>query len=182
MADPFTGEIRFFGFNYAPMDWAYCNGAQMTVQQNPALFSILANRFGGDGQQTFNLPNLQGRALAGVGVAPTYSPVGQTGGSAGVTLTGAQSPPHQHGVQAMPLNPAVVAQPAANSYLAGTVNAPSFSTTDIDPWQVSDRLAPATIQPALGGTNGVATAHENRQPFLALNACICLYGEYPVRP
>ena len=82
----------------------------------------------------------------------------------------------------MPLNPAVVAQPAANSYLAGTANGPSFSTTNIDPWQVSDGLASATIQPALGGTNGVATAHENRQPFLALNACICLSGEYPVKP
>ncbi|OHX35881.1 hypothetical protein BJL95_11610 [Methylomonas sp. LWB] len=108
MADPFLGEIHIFGFAYAPQDWAFCNGQQMAIQQQNALYALLGTRFGGDGRSFFNLPNLQGRAPIhfGANPLPASQPyqMAQTGGTSGATvqtqtafsLTTANLPSHTH--------------------------------------------------------------------------------------
>ena len=100
MANPFIGEIRIFAGNFAPRDWAFCNGDLQLISQNSALFAILGTAYGGDGRTTFRLPNLSDRAPmhAGEGVGPGLTPrlVGQTGGATTETLTEAQMPQHSH--------------------------------------------------------------------------------------
>ena len=102
MADPFYGEVRAFGFSFAPVNWAFCAGQTIQVQQNAALFSIIGNRFGGNGTTNFMLPNLQGRAAMGAGTGPGLSSrnIGETLGTATETLTLAQIPAHSHGISA----------------------------------------------------------------------------------
>src|ERR1700729_3051422 len=102
MADPFIGEIRTFGFNFAPIGWALCNGAILPINQNQALFSLLGNFYGGDGRSNFALPDLRSRVPLGLGQGtglPFYS-IGETGGAGTVTLTTAQLPAHSHQVNA----------------------------------------------------------------------------------
>ncbi|MDT4292121.1 tail fiber protein [Methylomonas sp. MO1] len=111
MADPFLGEIRIFGFAYAPQDWAFCNGQQMAIQQQAALYALLGTRFGGDGRNYFNLPNLQGRAPIhfGANPIPNAAPyqLAQVGGTTGnavqtqtaFSLTTANLPSHNHSAE-----------------------------------------------------------------------------------
>ena len=98
MADPFLGEIRLFGGNFAPQGWALCNGQLLSISQNTALFSILGTTYGGDGIQTFALPNLQGRVPIhwGQGAGLSAYNLGQSGGSENVTLLVNQIPAHSH--------------------------------------------------------------------------------------
>ena len=98
MSQPFMGEIRTFGFPFAPRGWAQCNGQLMAIQQNQALFSILGTTYGGDGVQTFGLPNLKGRTTIGFGNGPGLSPyaLGQTGGEESHTLNFQEIPQHNH--------------------------------------------------------------------------------------
>ena len=98
MSDPFVGEIRVFGFNYAPDGWASCAGQLLPISQNTALFSILGTSFGGDGKSTFALPNLQGTVPVHVGAGLGLTPrvLGETGGTAEVTLSVAEMPAHSH--------------------------------------------------------------------------------------
>ena len=97
MANPFLGEIRAFSFAFAPTGWALCNGQTMQISQNAALFSLLGTTYGGNGVQTFQLPNLQGRV--GIHVGGGFAQ-GQTAGEEAVALTTAQLPPHTHSVNA----------------------------------------------------------------------------------
>ena len=98
MSDPYLGEIRPVGFNFAPVDWALCNGQTLSISQNTALFSLLGTSFGGNGTSTFALPNLQGNAALGMGQGPGLSsyPIGQAIGSATVTLAVPQLGAHNH--------------------------------------------------------------------------------------
>src|SRR5271166_3581841 len=102
VSEPFIGEIRLFGFNFAPVGWALCNGQLMPIAQNTPLFSLIGIYYGGDGITTFALPNLQSRVPIGQGQGPGLSPytIGQTGGIENVTLTGNQMPEHTHTVKA----------------------------------------------------------------------------------
>src|SRR6266478_4037970 len=93
MSSPFIGEIRMFGGNFAPVGWAFCNGALIPISENDALFNLIGTTYGGDGQTTFALPNLQSRVPAHVG--PGFA-LGQTGGAESVTLTTSQVPAHNH--------------------------------------------------------------------------------------
>src|ERR1700719_3340863 len=103
MATPYIGEIRMFGGNFAPRNWALCNGQLLLISQNTALFSILGTTYGGNGTTTFGLPNLQGRVPihwgSGAGLS-TYAP-GQTAGAESVTLLQSNLPPHSHAVNAI---------------------------------------------------------------------------------
>ncbi|MDQ6777385.1 MAG: tail fiber protein, partial [Actinomycetota bacterium] len=102
MSEPFLGEVRTFGFNFAPRGWAFCNGQLLPISQNTALFSLLGTQYGGDGIQTFALPDLRGRVGIHQGSGPGLSPyaIGQTGGTETVTLTSNEMPAHNHSVNA----------------------------------------------------------------------------------
>ncbi|AWK88354.1 phage tail protein [Azospirillum thermophilum] len=180
--DPFIGEIRIFGFDYAPQDWAYCNGQAVPVQQYQALFSLIGNIYGGSGSPptAFNLPNLQSQVP--MGAAPmqnnNLTALNQASGAEAVQLTPAQMPTHTHamGGEVMP-------QAANQTNTPGPTVLPNvvivngkFSSA------FSNAAANTTFSPiAISGAGGNGV-HENRQPFLALNFCICTDGIYPDFP
>ena len=174
MADPYTGEIRIFPFDYAPLDWAFCNGQTMQIQQNNVLFAIIGIQFGGDGKTTFQLPNFQGCAPIhqGTGTGLTPQVVGEESGNNTVTLLMSEMPYHNHNVISYTAGVTNVGTPTNALYISRTSSGNVWS--DQSP---NTTLAIQTVQNT-GGSN----AHENRQPYLALNFCICLYGNYPPRP
>ncbi|MBW4889828.1 tail fiber protein [Mucilaginibacter sp. HMF5004] len=98
MDSPFMGQIQAFGFNFAPRGWSTCQGQLLSIAQNTALFSLLGTIYGGNGQQTFQLPNLSGRVAVGQGTGPGLSPytIGQIGGSENTTILVSNMPPHTH--------------------------------------------------------------------------------------
>src|ERR1700691_2246006 len=102
MSDQFVAEIRIFGFTVPPTGWAYCNGQLLPISQNTALFSLLGTFYGGDGTNTFALPNLQGCVIVGPGQGPGLNPycIGESGGSASVTLLETELPSHNHTIPA----------------------------------------------------------------------------------
>lgn len=174
MSDCFLGEIQMFGFPYNPNGWAFCNGAMLPLRQNVALFSLIGTRFGGDGQNTFQLPNLTTRAATSQGTGPSLSQrdMGETFGAVGVNLTPDQLPAHRHDLVAFAQAAAKrLATPVANGALSmpGSNAIKSFSSTAPNTAMAPNMLAPA-------GANG---AHENRQPYLAVNFCIALQGAFP---
>jgi microcystin-dependent protein len=177
MADPFTAEVRAFGFNFAPVNWAFCNGAQVQIQQNSTLYALLGVTYGGNGTTNFNLPNLQGSTVVDVGAgnALTARTAGEQVGAATVTLDMTTMPSHNHGLAALEVTAANQAQlaPSASSYITRNFGQQVYSDgNNVD----------ATMDPRSIGPSGGSQGHENRQPYLAVNFCICLYGEYPSRP
>lgn len=185
--DAFTGEIRIFGFSYAPIDWAYCNGAQIQIQQNPALYSILHTYYGGNGTTNFNLPNIQGCLPMGQGTGTGLSPrtIGQTVGAEAVTLTYNNLPIHSHTANLATTTtltnktagPATAAPLSLGSSV--TTSPTNIATFVQDPTQPNTTMNPGVLQP-FGAA--VPTAHENRQPYLAMSYCICTSGYYPINP
>jgi microcystin-dependent protein len=178
MTSPFLGEIRVFGFNFNPRGWAFCNGGVLAIAQNTALFSILGTTYGGNGQTTFALPDLRGRVAIGPGQGPGLSPqsLGQTGGTETVTLSPTQMPQHNHVLNAATLSPANAAQnvaaPTAQAYLGLS----SPNNLYIDPVAPNTTLINSSVAATGGGQ-----AHENRQPYLAVNFCIAVQGIFPSR-
>jgi microcystin-dependent protein len=176
MADPFSGEIRAFGFNYAPMDWAYCNGQSMAVMQNQVLFSVIGTTYGGDGKNDFLLPNLQGRAPVGVGPSDA---LGSTMGAEGVTLTTSQMPAHTHTLNGeLSRSPALLQTDPTATCLPGSMA--TTSPVGILRGFANVQSPDTCLSPAALNVAGASQAHENRQPFLTVNFCICFSGEYPV--
>lgn len=171
MADPFVAEIRMFGFNFAPSGWALCNGALIPISQNTALFSLLGTTYGGDGRTTFSLPNLQSAFAIGPGQGPGLSPreLGETGGSANVTLLESEIPSHTHPLRAT--LSATTGNPAGAT-LAPTANGASA-------YRIPG--ATAAMAPSALLSTGGSQPHENRQPYLGLNFCIALQGVFPPR-
>jgi len=174
MQDPWLGEIALVAFNFAPQGWAFCNGQLLSIAQNTALFSLLGTTYGGDGQSTFALPNLQSRVPLhfGQGTGLSAYPLGATGGVESVTLQTAQIPAHTHSYtpQASTAGGAAVSP-------AGAFWAESASGDTI--YQGGNSNTQMKAQ-ALGNTGG-GQAHENRQPLLALNYVIALQGIFPSR-
>lgn len=165
MAEPFLAEIRMMSFNFAPRGWALCNGQLLPINQNQGLFSLLGTTFGGNGQTTFGLPNLQGRTPIHVGNGHT---LGEAAGTASVTLTAQQLPQHAHIPATATTTGGTTATPTNNllaSYLNGYAPVAALTT-----------LAPGAIS-SVGGSQ----AHENRQPYLTINFCIALQGIFPSR-
>jgi microcystin-dependent protein len=166
---PYVGEIRMFAGDFAPVGWALCNGQLLSISGNDALFNLIGTTYGGDGQSTFALPDLRSRAPVHMGTGsglPSWT-IGQTGGVETVTLTATQIPSHTH------LTGASAAlgdsdNPAGRVPAADAAGTPHFAgTTDVS--LGSGALASA------GGSG----AHNNLQPYLALNFIISLYGIYP---
>jgi microcystin-dependent protein len=177
MADPFVAEIRIFGFNFAPRGWAFCNGQLLPIAQNTALFSLIGTYYGGDGRSSFGLPNLQGSFAMHHGQGPGLSPrdLGETGGSASVTLLPVQMPGHSHQLRATAL--AGSASPAGNAMSAAlTPASPPVAVKVYRSGVNKVAMAPDAVA-AAGGSQ----PHNNRQPYLALNFCIALQGIYPPR-
>ena len=167
MASPYIGEIRMFGGNFAPVGWAFCNGALMPISENDALFNLIGTTYGGDGQSTFALPNLQSRVPLHAGTSPGGSFVlGQTGGQESITLTVTQIPAHAHVPQANTANGAL-SSPAANVW-AGSTNLPYSASAP------SAALAAQAVGPA-----GGSQPHDNMIPFVAVNFIIALFGIFP---
>lgn len=170
MADPFLGEIRIFGFNFAPFGWAMCNGQLMAISQNTALFSLLGTFYGGDGRTTFALPNLQSRVPIHMGQGAGLSPyvIGQQGGTETTTLTVAQIPAHSHPVNAN--NSAGTFARPLDHFPARTTGEAYAAATD-----------GTTMDPSMIGNTGGSQPFNNVQPYLVLTFCIALSGIFPSR-
>jgi microcystin-dependent protein len=171
MSEPFLGEIMIVGFPFAPRNWAACSGQIMPTNQNLALFQLLGANFGGNGQTTFALPNLN--ATIPVSVGPNEAgfnlpfSLGANGGVPSVTLGAAQLPAHTHTMNAT--DSAGTTPSCSNAYLAGLANA----------YGPADPRSAATLAPATVSTAGAGAAHDNRQPYLGMTFIIALAGIYP---
>lgn len=165
MSSPFIGEIRMFGGNFAPVGWAFCNGALIPISENDALFNLIGTTYGGDGQETFALPNLQSRIPVHVG--PGFA-LGQSGGTESVTLTTSQIPAHSH----VPLaNQNAGSQPSPQ----GNLWAASSPTLN----QYSNVAPSVAMDPAACGSTGGSQPHDNMVPFLCVNFILSLFGVFP---
>jgi microcystin-dependent protein len=161
MSEPFIGEVRAVGFGFAPKGWALCNGQLLGIAQNQALFSILGTTYGGNGIQTFALPNLQGRTPIGTG---NGTQLGESAGEAGHTLLTTEIPQHTHGLSA---NSAEGVGDAANQV-------PATAKMYVAPGG-----AVAPMDPSMLAAAGSSQAHSNMQPYLTVNYIIALAGIFP---
>jgi microcystin-dependent protein len=162
MSQPFVGEVRMFGGNFAPSGWALCQGQLQSISQNEVLYTLLGTTYGGDGVNTFGLPDLRGRIPMHQGSGFV---IGQLSGSETVTLTTQQIPSHQHA-------------PFANTAAAGTDPTNSVPAGGGPAWFAPG--APAMPMAAnMLGTSGGSQPHENMMPYLAVNFIICLEGIFP---
>lgn len=168
MGQPYVGEIRMFAGNFAPAGWAFCNGSLMPIAENETLFNLIGTTYGGDGQQTFALPDLRGRLPMHQGGGPGLSPrvIGELGGSETVTLTSAQMPMHSHALRA-------ASSLASLGAPVGTVLAKT-SANSYDTAQPSVPMAASAI-PVAGGSQ----PHTNMAPYCAVNYIISLFGIFP---
>jgi microcystin-dependent protein len=171
MSDAFVGEIRQFGFNFAPTGWAQCNGQLIAISQNTALFSLLGTTYGGNGTTTFALPNLQGRVPLQAGQAPGLSnrDLGEMGGAEAVTLLTNQTPGHFH--------PAFCNSGDGNDYGP----AGNFWAQDVGGGLEYDNTGGGQMAAGAVGISGGGVPHSNLQPYQVLNYCIALRGIFPPR-
>ncbi|MFO0590955.1 MAG: tail fiber protein [Polyangiaceae bacterium] len=170
MSDPFVGEIRMFGGNFAPIGWAFCNGQLVAISENETLFTLLGTTYGGDGVTTFALPDLRGRLPIhqGAGGGGNYTP-GQAAGVESVTLTANQMPAHLHTITASTVD-AETASPA------GALFAASSDTPFYGP---SVPGKGTTLHPTVLGAVGGTMPHDNMMPYLAVSFIIALEGIFP---
>ncbi len=175
--DVFLGTILPFGFSYAPVDWATCQGQTVAINQYNALFALLGVTFGGDGQTTFKLPNLQGRLPVGVGQGPAGTlEQGDVGGAASVTLT-------QNNLPNATVNMLVSSNNTGNQN-APSAQYPYLAASGVGPgaaaiWS-NTMTNPQSVQGL--GLEGGSQGFSIMNPFLALNFCIAMQGLFPQRP
>jgi microcystin-dependent protein len=173
MSEPFLGEIRMFGGNFAPRGWAFCAGQLLPISQNTALFSILGTTYGGNGQTTFALPDLRGRAPVNSGQGPGLSnyDLGQQGGAETVTLISTEIAAHTH-----PFSPPSSSS-AQNTTLTDPINAyPGAPGTPTYANATDGAMAPGNTGPA-----GGSQPHQNLPPYLCVSFIIALEGIFPSR-
>lgn len=170
MSEPFLGEIRVVGFNFAPRTWATCDGQLLPISQNTALFSLLGTYYGGNGQTNFALPNLQGRAPMAHGQGPglTDRAIGESSGTANVTLLQSEMPSHTHLVNA---------QPSRADRANANLSALAASADSI----YSSTGTGMVLDPTSVGLAGGSQPHNNMQPYLTLNFVIAMAGIFPAR-
>ncbi|MBV8037265.1 phage tail protein [Roseateles sp.] len=170
MANPFLGELKLIGFNFAPKGWAFCNGQLLAIAQNQALFSLLGTTYGGDGRVNFALPDLRGRAPLHYGGSDGIV-LGQRGGASTVTLTASQLPAHAHAL-------------LATSDLANA-SVPGGAVPAAKPRGGMNRFAPVGSDTVMGASSlapaGGSQPHANMQPSLTMNWVISLVGIFPSR-
>ena len=171
--DAFVAEIRILPYNFAPRGWAWCDGQLMPLAQNTALFSLLGTTYGGDGVSTFALPDLRARVPMHPGQGPGLSPhdLGEQGGSDTVALSESEVAAHTHALAAS-ISDGDLTIPAPQRVLAKSVGQNLYaSAAGLTP------MAPGALSSIGGGA-----PHNNLQPYLTVNFCICLEGEFPTRP
>jgi microcystin-dependent protein len=174
--DPFVGEIRIFGFNFAPRGWATCDGQLLPISQNTALFSLLGTQFGGNGQSTFALPNLQGSAPIDQGQGPGLTPrdMGETGGVSSVTLNSTQIPSHTHTMGALNGATGSTGNPQ-NNIFAGLAGRPTPPPT------YSNAAPNVAMNPGAVSGVGGNQPHNNMPPYQVMCFCIAMQGIFPPR-
>lgn len=170
--DQFLGQVVAVGFNFAPADWVLCNGQLLSISEYSALFQLLGTTYGGDGINTFGVPDLRGRSPLGQGTGPGLPTVvlGQMAGTESVTLTGQQIASHTHPLMASSAQ-GTASKPTTTMVLA---NQPNNQVSMYGSVAATVSLAPAAIGPA--GSN---LPHENRQPFNTVNYIISTVGIFP---
>jgi microcystin-dependent protein len=166
MSQPYVGQILAVGFNFAPVGWAFCDGSLQAISENETLYTLLGTTYGGDGVNTFALPDLRGRVLIHQGGGFV---MGQQGGTETVTLAATQLPAHTHALQA--------------SNLAGSTNTPTSATNLATTSTPVPIYAPPGTNVALApqaiGASGGSQPHDNLQPLLVVNYIISLFGVFP---
>jgi microcystin-dependent protein len=164
MGSPYVGEIRMFAGNFQPAGWAFCDGRLLPISENDILFNLIGTTYGGDGQNTFGLPDLRGRTPMHVGNSHV---LGETGGVESVTLTTQQIPIHTHAM-------VVSKDQGTQSAPGGHTLAANLSVLLYRPGAGTQTFDPATTS-MIGGNQ----PHENMQPYLVVNYIISLFGVYP---
>ena len=165
MAQPYVGEIRMFGGNFAPAGWMFCEGQLLPISENETLFNLIGTTYGGDGQSTFALPDLRGRVPIHQGNGFILA---ETGGAEEITLTVNQIPAHNHVMQGT-LNPASDTNPANNILAKTLVNISAYGTDAPTTPLNANSLSP------VGGSQ----PHSNFQPYLCVDFIISLFGIFP---
>lgn len=165
MSEPFLAEVRMIGFNFAPRGWAFCDGQILPINQNQSLYSLLGTTYGGDGRTSFALPDLRGRTPIHVGEGHRE---GQKSGEETHTLSANEMPNHDHVIQATS-NDGTTTNPAENVLAKATVATYTAAANLVN-------MNSGVIVNVGGGQ-----AHENMQPYLAVNFCIALQGLFPSR-
>jgi microcystin-dependent protein len=165
MGSPFVGEIRMAGFNFAPQGWSFCNGAVVSIAQNSVLFQLIGTTYGGDGVNTYNLPNLSGRVAVHQGSSFV---MGQLAGEENVTLTTNQLPQHSHAPQVT----------AANTTSPAGALFASSSRATVEPYDNTGQNLTA-MNSGLIDLTGSNQPHANIQPFQVINFIISLFGIFP---
>jgi microcystin-dependent protein len=182
MASPYLSQITMFGGNFAPKNYALCNGQLLSIQQNQALFALLGTTYGGNGTTNFGLPNLQSALPLGFGQGAGLSNyvLGQTGGVTGVTLTQQTVPSHQHFMMATK-TPTANAAAISTSVLPGVPPASGGSLYANPPTGTQPPLVPHPLATAACSTIGNNQPHTNMMPSLCITFCIALSGAFPSR-
>jgi microcystin-dependent protein len=172
MAQPYVGEIRMFAGTFAPAGWMFCSGQSLPIAENDVLFQLIGTTYGGDGQETFNLPNIQSRVPIhkGQGSGLQNYALAETGGVESVTLTSQQMPLHSH--------------PALGSLNTGDTNNPGNAVPgtlqvgqNLTGYGTDNPVAPLDMSSI--GPQGGSQPHENTQPYGTLNYIISLFGIFP---
>lgn len=166
MSDPYIGEIRMFGGNFAPIGWMFCNGQLLSISAYEALFNLIGTTYGGDGQTTFALPDLQGRLP--IHQSPSHV-LGQAAGTEFVTLTSSQLPAHDHAVRAS----------SAEAETANPTGAAFASNPDTPFYGAANPGKAANLSGAVVAASGGGQPHGNIQPYLCVSFIIAVEGIYP---
>ena len=168
MPEPFVGEIRMFAGNFPPAGWAFCDGQTMPISENEVLFQLIGTTYGGDGEETFNLPNLQSRVPVHQGTSggTTYT-LGESGGAEEITLTTQQIPIHTHALLA---STATGTSPSPVDNVLASNNVVSM---------YKSATATTALNAQAAGPAGGSQPHTNLQPYLCINFIISLFGVFP---
>ena len=174
MAQPYVGEIRIFAGNFNPAGWQFCSGQLLPISQYDVLFNLIGTTYGGDGQSTFALPDLRGRAPIHTGTNPgtgTSYPLAQVAGTESVTLSTQQLPAHSHPVQATT---------AGQTVSPGNTALPALPASSQSGTAIYDASTPAVnLHPNSIGNAGGSQPHDNMQPYLAVTYIISMFGIFP---
>ena len=181
MSDAFYGQINILPYTFAPVEWAYCNGATVPIVQYQALYAVIGINYGGNATSNFKLPNLNDKVPLGYGHGPGLSTwlIGMTGGFSTIGLGESNLPIHTHGAKGCNSIATNESTPTNASYV-GFMDKKQVSSISgyIDPEGLNTGAMDYHALTSAGGGN----AHENRQPVLYMNYCICVEGVWPQRP